>query len=83
MSDSLSPAPYCCPENHAPLVLASAHLIAALNERIALGTLATLGGRRLGEPLDGGLVRADGTRLYPITGGIAALVAGEAVALPV
>ncbi len=83
MPDSLPPAPYCCPENRTSLTPASAHLIAALNERIALGTLVTIGGRRIATALDGGLVRADGTRLYPTTEGIAALVADEAVALPV
>lgn len=83
MNETLPAAPYCCPETHAPLAPASAELIAALNARIAAGTLATVSGRRLDAALDGGLVRADGARLYPISAGIAALVAGEAVALPV
>ena len=83
MNDSLPPAPYCCPENHAPLAPASADLVAALNVRIAAGTLVTVGGRRLDTALDSGFVRADGVRFYPITAGIAALVAAEAVALPV
>lgn len=82
MNDSLPPAPFCCPENRTPLAPAPVELIAGLNRRIAAGTLTTVGGRRLDDALDGGFVRADGSRLYLVTAGIAALVAAEAVLLP-
>jgi len=70
-----------CPRDRQPLARAEEALMARLNQAIALGRVENLGGDRLGRPLDGGFVRADGKLLYPIVGGIPVLLADEAIAL--
>lgn len=55
-----------CPETRQTLTLADAALLADLNARIAAGTLVSRGGETINEPLDAGLVREDGTILYPV-----------------
>jgi len=69
----------CCPESHQPLLVASAAQLAALNQRLALGQLCNRAGHTLHEPLEGGLLRADGRFLYPVRGGIPVLLVDEAI----
>ena len=70
-----------CPENHTALRLADDELLARLNEAIAAGKATNRAGRPVGEPLDAGLVREDGTLLYPVVDGIPALLVDEAIPL--
>lgn len=71
----------CCPENHQPLRLAEAGLVSVLNQRIAAGGVSNRAGSPVREPIEGGLVRADGQWLYPIRGHVPVLLIGEALPL--
>lgn len=70
-----------CPENQTALSLADDALIAKLNEAISAGQIASRNGQPIHDRLDGGLVRQDGTLLYPIVDGIPVLLADEAIPL--
>jgi uncharacterized protein YbaR (Trm112 family) len=70
-----------CPETHQTLTLAEAELVAALNAKIAAGELRNRGGETVSEPIDGGLVRADGTILYPIRDQIPEMLIDSGIAL--
>ena len=70
-----------CPETHQTLQLADERLIDALNERVGRGDLSNQAGTQLERRLDGGLVREDGTILYPIVDGIPTLLSDEAIDL--
>lgn len=59
-----------CPETKQPVTLAPANLVERLNERIRQGALVDQGGESVKEPIDEGLLRQDGTILYPIIDGI-------------
>jgi uncharacterized protein YbaR (Trm112 family) len=71
-----------CPANHTPLALASQELVASINRSISAGEAKNKGGQILAKPIDGGLVRQDGTILYPIVDGIPILLIDEAIMLP-
>jgi uncharacterized protein YbaR (Trm112 family) len=68
-----------CPQDHSELSLADAALVAKVNERIAAGTLVTVGGQSIKKPIDGGLIRAAGDLMYQIVGGIPVMLADEAI----
>jgi uncharacterized protein YbaR (Trm112 family) len=70
-----------CPETHQCLQQAGAVLIEKLNERIAAGQVRDQSGKAVGEKLDGGLVRDDGRRLYPIRREIPVLLIEESIPL--
>ena len=70
-----------CPENHTRLQLAEEPLVAKLNAAIAAGGVTSRGGEPVTEPIDGGLVREDGTLLYPIRDGIPVMIVDEAIPL--
>ncbi|MCL4191640.1 MAG: Trm112 family protein [Thermoguttaceae bacterium] len=70
-----------CPENHTSLRLADEALVARLNALIAAGKLVNCGGQAVREAIQGGLVREDGRRLYPIMDNIPVLLIDEAIAL--
>ena len=70
-----------CPEDHSSLHLADAVLTARLNEQIATGELKNIAGAVIESPLDGGLVREDGKRLYPIVQGLPRMLVDEGVLL--
>ena len=70
-----------CPENRTPVHEADASLISQLNERIGRGDLVNREGRAVTEALEGGLVREDGTLLYPVREGIPVMLLGEAIVL--
>jgi uncharacterized protein YbaR (Trm112 family) len=72
----------CCPETHQPLTPADADLIRTLNERIQGGQLRNRAGQPVKEKIDGGLVRRDGTFLYPIRQNIPVMLIDEAIPLP-
>jgi uncharacterized protein YbaR (Trm112 family) len=69
----------CCPETHQSLRSADRSLIDRLNQQITSGQLKNLAGQITAEPLDGGLVRADGQVLYPIRHGNPIMLAEEAI----
>jgi uncharacterized protein YbaR (Trm112 family) len=71
----------CCPETHQDLRPAEPALVAALNARIATGSLKNRAGQPVLEKLDGGLVRADGQFLYPIRGDLPIMLIEEAIPL--
>ena len=62
-----------CPATGQALHVASADVIAVLNARIARGGVRDVSGSRVHEPLDAGLVTADGARLYAVRGGVVGL----------
>jgi len=70
-----------CPENRTPLSLADDALIARVNEAIEAGRVKNKAGQPVDEPLAGGLVREDGTLLYPIRDDIPVLLVDEAILL--
>ncbi len=70
-----------CPETRTPLKLASGQLVAALNARVSQRVLTNRAGDVLEQPLDGGLLRQDGTMLYPIIDRIPVLLVDEAIPL--
>ena len=70
-----------CPESLQELRLADSELIARCNEDIAKHTLRNRGGQPVTEPIDGGLIRADGTVLYLIRSAIPVLLVEEAIPL--
>ncbi len=72
-----------CPQDRSPLTVADQSLIEKLNRAIADEdiTIVNLGGKRVEEPLAGGLVRQDKTLLYPVVDDIPVLLADEAIPL--
>jgi len=70
-----------CPEDHSPLQPAEGALIEQLNRRIGRGELSNRSGQVLKKPLEGGLLREDGRRLYPVVAGIPVLLIDEAIEL--
>ena len=72
-----------CPLSRQPLAPAPRELVARLENARAAGTLCNRAGQPLAEPIDGGLVRADGALFFPVRAGIPLLVADESVELSV
>jgi len=70
-----------CPETQTPLTLADPALLERLNRAIAAGVVRNRGGQSVEEPLESGLVREDGTLLYPILDGIPVMLIEEAIPL--
>ena len=70
-----------CPDDQSALYVADEALIGRINQAIASGQLRNRAGQAVEKPIDGGLLRADGTRLYPIVDGIPVMLADEAIQL--
>lgn len=70
-----------CPEDQQTLAVAPKALIERLNALIGDRALRDRSGNLVGEPLDAGLVRADGQRLYAVRDGLAVLLIEEGIAL--
>ena len=70
-----------CPETKEEVHLAPDHVVEAVNGRISAGALVNRGGEKVTEPIDGGLVRADGAYLYPIREEIPIMLIDEAIPL--
>lgn len=70
-----------CPETHQPLREATAEEVAALNAKVEAGGLTNVGGAKVEEALDAGLVREDGKIVYPIREDIPVLLIDEGIAL--
>lgn len=71
----------CCPETKQPVELADATLVSKLNEAASRGNLRNKGNKPVVEPMEGGLLRADGTILYPIRDGIPVMLIEEGIAI--
>lgn len=70
-----------CPEDRTPLAEVDAATLQRINAAMAAGTLRNRGGELVSRKLEGGLVRADGTYVYPIFDGIPILLIDEGLAL--
>jgi uncharacterized protein YbaR (Trm112 family) len=70
-----------CPETRTPLSLAGEELVDRVNQAIGEGRLRNKAGETLRRPLEGGLVRADGSTLYGIVDGIPVLLIDESIEL--
>ncbi len=70
-----------CPDDRSPLREAGPAVVERMNAAIAAGTVRNRVGQALADPIDGGLVRADGTLLYPIREGIPVLILEDAIPL--
>jgi uncharacterized protein YbaR (Trm112 family) len=71
----------CCPDNHARLTPADEALVCEVNDLIRAGRIRNKAGREVNQPIDGGLVRADGDLLYPLVDQIPVLLRDEAIPL--
>lgn len=71
-----------CPEDKSPVHLADADLVQRMNAAIAAGRVKNRGGGAVSEPIEAGLVRADGKWLYPVRDDIPVMLVDEALALP-
>ena len=68
-----------CPVDAKPLTIADSKLIDQINASISAGEARDCLDQAVSEPIDGGLVSGDGSRVYPIRGGIPTLIADEAI----
>lgn len=71
-----------CPQTHQPLAEASEDLLAKVNAAIEAGGVKNVGGEAVSEALPGGLVREDGSIIYPIRDKIPVLLIDEGIATP-
>ena len=70
-----------CPDNRTQVRVASAQEITDLNQKIEEGTLQNIGGRKVNDKLDGGLIREAGDLLYPVRKDIPVMLIEEAIQL--
>ena len=68
-----------CPDTHQPLAQAGEALLKSINERVSAGECTNVGGTKVEEPLEGGLVREDGKIVYPIRDSIPVLLVDEGI----
>lgn len=73
---------YQCPISQRPLALASAELVAKVNQQIAEQRLVTVEGQGVSQPVDGGWYCRQSRRFYPLRDGILCLIADQAIDLP-
>ena len=70
-----------CPDNRTPVRIASEQEITNLNQKIEEGSLQNIGGRKVNDKIDGGLIREAGDRLYPVRKNIPVMLVEEAIKL--
>lgn len=70
-----------CPDNRTPVRIASEQEITNLNRKIEEGSLQNIGGRKVNDKLDGGMIREAGDRLYPVRKNIPVMLVEEAIKL--
>lgn len=70
-----------CPVTQSTLQVAAADVIEQINLRVQAGSARNRIDRVVQRPLDGGLVNADGSLLYPIWADIPTLIPDEAIPL--
>lgn len=71
----------CCPETKQKVTVAEEAVIVTLNALVTRGALKNKGNRSVTEPFQGGLVREDGTLLYPIRDNIPVMLIEEGIPL--
>lgn len=71
----------CCPETKQVVTLADAPLIQRLNDAIQNRRLQNKGKQVVTDPVEGGLLRADGKILYPIRENIPVMLIEEGIPL--
>ena len=69
----------CCPESKQDIRLLEPKFVENLNHRIEKGELKTKGGQSVTEKIDGGLLRNDGTVVYPIRDQIPIMLIEEGI----
>ena len=69
----------CCPETKQDICLLEPSFVEKLNQRIEKGELKTKGGQSVAEKIDGGLLRNDGTVVYPIRDQIPIMLIEEGI----
>ena len=70
-----------CPDNRTSVRIASEQEITNLNQKIEEGSLQNIGGRKVNDKLDGGMIREAGDRLYPVRKNIPVMLVEEAIKL--
>ena len=70
-----------CPDNRTPVRIASEQEITNLNQKIEENFIQNIGGRKVNDKLDGGLIREAGDRLYPVRKNIPVMLVEEAIKL--
>lgn len=70
-----------CPETKQPLHMADAGLLERLNAAIRQGSVTTRGGQAVSTPVEEGLVRQDGSVLYPVRDEIPIMLIDESIPL--
>ncbi len=70
-----------CPEDKSAVRLATTAELEGLNTRVRAGKVQNRGGQPVAEPIQEGLVRADGRWLYPVREDIPIMLMEEAIAL--
>jgi len=69
----------CCPETKQDIRLLEPTVVEQLNHRIEKRELKTKGGQPVTETIDGGLLRNDGTVVYPIRDQIPIMLIEEGI----
>lgn len=70
-----------CPETGQPVRPADDALLDRVNRSVESGEIRNRGGEKIQERIDGGLVRDDGTLLYPVRDDIPIMLVDEAIPL--
>ncbi len=70
-----------CPETRQPVTMASAEVLARVNEKVRAGTLRNRGGDKVEKEVAEGLLRDDGRVLYPVDDGIPVMLIEESIEL--
>lgn len=70
-----------CPETKEAVHLADSEVLERVNASIAEGALRNRGGETVHQPLEEGLLRADGRLLFPVRDGIPVMLLDEAIPL--
>ena len=70
-----------CPETKQPLRVADPAVLDRLNAAIREGSVSTRGGEAVAAPIEEGLLREDGTVLYPVRDGIPIMLIDESITL--
>ncbi len=69
----------CCPETKQEVILLDQTGLEILNQKIEAGELQNKGGSAVKEKLEGGLLRADKTIVYPIRDAIPIMLIDEGI----
>jgi uncharacterized protein YbaR (Trm112 family) len=72
---------YRCPETHQPLEELDETRLSEINEAIRAGELLDHAGATVQQILDAGLMRDDGTCVYPVRDGVPNLLVDDRIAL--